>query len=188
MFMMTRSSRSVRTKHRLGLALCFVVSMMLPTKGESFSFDEVGILVNETAGAISVTYSARTFVPPDGAPYCVIPSDLFLAAAPTREGKVGGGIRPPSMRGAVFDKAACTANFRLGPSQAAYNVFRFELCADNETDTRRGDDPKTPFFQTLSISAGGRTHVWRGWAAQELFERSPSGDCVFRFRDATKSR
>ena len=175
-------------KHGLGLALCFVVAMMLPTKGESFSFDEVGILVNETTGAISVTYSASIFVAQDGTRYCGIPSDLFLAAAPTREGKVGGGFRPSSMRGVVFDKAACTANFRLGPSQAAYNVFRFELCADHETDTRRGDHPKTPFFQTLSITAGGRTHVWRGWAAQELFERSPSGDCVFRFRDATKIR
>lgn len=147
MLMMTRSSRGVRTKHWLGLALCFVVAMMLPTKGESFSFDEVGILVNETA--------------------------VFA---------------PPSMRGVVFDKAACTASFRLGPTHAAYNVFRFELCADHETDTRRGDHPKTPFFQTLSITAGGRTHVWRGWAAQELFERSPSGDCVFRFRDAATSR
>lgn len=85
-------------KHGLGLALCFVVSMMLPTKGESFSFDEVGILVNETTGAISVTYSARIVVATDGTRYCGIPSDLFLAAAPTREGKVGDGIRPPSMR------------------------------------------------------------------------------------------
>jgi hypothetical protein len=175
-------------KHGLGLALCFVVSMMLPTKGESFSFDEVGVLVNETTGAISVTYSARIVVATDGTRYCGIPSDLFLAAAPTREGKVGDGIRPPSMRGVVFDKAACTASFRLGSSQAAYNVFRFELCADHAADTRGGDYPKTPFFQTLSITAGGRAQIWRGWAAVEQFKRSPFGDCVFRFRDAATSR
>lgn len=103
---------------------------------------------------------------------------------PRGRGKSGAVFAPPSMRGVVFDKAACTANFRLGPSQAAYNIFRFELCADHAADTRGGDHPKTPFFQTLSITAGGRTQIWRGWAAVEQFERSPSGDCVFRFRDA----
>jgi hypothetical protein len=90
------------------------------------------------------------------------------------------------MRGVVFDKAACTASFQLGPSQAAYNVFRFELCADHEEMKRKyardfRDYPWAPFFESLSITAGGRTHVWRGWAAIEQFERSPNGDCVFRF-------
>jgi len=68
------------------------------------SYDEVGILINETAGAISVTYSASIFVAQDGA---------------RRRGESGAVFAPPSMRGVVFDKAACTARFEIGPSQAA---------------------------------------------------------------------
>jgi hypothetical protein len=92
------------------------------------------------------------------------------------------------MRGLNVDNITCTASFQLGPSQAAYNVFINEYCADHATDTRGGDYPKTPFFESLSITAGGRTHVWRGWAAVELFGRSSVGNCVFTFRDTATSR
>lgn len=150
------------------------------------SHTQSGILVNQTSGAIAVTYSARIFTAQDGIRYCRIWDVVFLGAAPTREGTLGGRSRLPFMSGVVVDKAACTASFQLGPAQAAYNVFINEICADHATDTRGGDYPKTPFFESLSITAAERTHVWRGWAAVELFERSPVGNCVFTFREATK--
>ena len=128
----------------------------------------------------------------DGTRHCRIWGVLSLGPAPTPRGthpSDGSPTGPDNyMRGVVFDKAACTASFQLGPSQAAYNVFINELCADHATDTRWGDYPKAPFFESLSITAEGRTHVWRGWAAVELFERGPVGNCVFTFRDVTTSR
>ena len=52
----------------------------------------------------------------------------------------------------------------------------------------RRDDDGTVVFESLAITAGGRTHVWRGWAAVELFGRSSVGNCVFTFRDTATSR
>ena len=150
------------------------------------SHTQQGILVNQTSGAISVTYSARIVTAQDGTRHCRIWDVVFLGAAPTREGTLGGRSRLPFMSGVVSDETACAASFQLGPAQAAYNVFINELCADHATETRGGDYPKTPFFESLSITAAERTHVWRGWAAVELFERSPVGNCVFTFGEATK--
>ena len=189
-----RSRSPVTARARASrMVLCGVAAAASLTACDSIgSYVQQGILVNQTSGVISVTYSARIVTAQDGTRHCRIWGVLSLGPAPTPRGthpSDGSPTGPDNyMRGVVFDKAACTASFQLGPSQAAYNVFINELCADHATDTRWGDYPKTPFFESLSITAEGRTHVWRGWAAVELFERSPVGNCVFTFRDATKSR
>jgi hypothetical protein len=187
-----RSRSPVTARARaLQMVLCGVVSAVSLTACERVgSYTWQGILANQTPGAISVTYSTRVFVESGGRRYCRIPDNFFIGPAPSRSGTYpsDGPLPLPYMRGLNVDNITCTASFQLGPSQAAYNVFINELCADHATDTRGGDYPKTPFFESLSITAGGRTHVWRGWAAVELFGRSSVGNCVFTFRDTATSR
>jgi hypothetical protein len=168
------------------MVLCCVVgaaSLTACRDAGSFRYS-AGILANHTAGTILVTYSAHIVVGPDGTRYCRIGDDFFLGPPPTRSGECPSDcpLPRPYMRGVAVDKAACTASFQLGPSQAAYGIFYNEFCANHATDTTGGDLPRIPFFESLSITAGGRTYLWRGWAAVEQFERRLFGNCVFDFR------
>jgi len=184
-----RSRSPVTARARaLQMVLCGVVSAVSLTACERVgSYYWQGILVNETPSTISVTFSASDLFSSDGTRLkCQLESTLWLGPAPTRRGAPPSEPYPrPYLSGVAIDHATCSATFQLGPSQAAYDVFVNSPCAAHES---KSVPPLPPFFDSLSITAGGRTQIWRGWAAVELFERSPAGDCVFRFRDAMKSR
>ena len=147
-----------------------------------------GILANETPGTISVTFSVSDVFTSDGTRLkCQLGSILWLGPAPTRRGTPYSKQYPrPYLSGVTIDHATCSATFQLDPSQAAYNVFINWPCAGDERNPGESVPPLPPFFDSLSITAGGRTQIWRGWAAVEQFKRRPSGNCVFAFREATK--
>jgi len=180
-----RSRSQVTARARaLQMVLCGVVSAVSLTACERVgSYYWQGILVNETPSTISVTFSVSDLFSSDGTRLkCQLESTLWLGPAPTRRGAPPSEPYPrPYLSGVAIDHATCSATFQLGPSQAAYGVFVNWPCAGDERNPGESVPPLPPFFDSLSITAGGRTQIWRGWAAVEQFKRRPSGHCVFAF-------
>jgi hypothetical protein len=164
---------------RVHIALLCCLAAIFMVSCQEFQF---GILVNETAGPISVTYTVPIRpVDPARTPYrCLLePGQLRVARGISRSGTWPPKEGTRELPGVTIDVATCTASFRLEPSQAV-GVFFNHYCADHATDrTTGGAAPKVPYFGVLSVTTGGRTRTWRDWAAVEQFERRRSGNCVF---------
>lgn len=173
------SAQALYRKCGIALGLAFV-SAFLSSCERVGVYYWTGILVNETPGTISVTFSASDLFSSDGTRLrCQLESTLWLGPAPTRRGAPPSEPYPrPYLSGVAIDHATCSATFQLGPSQAAYDVFVNSPCAADES---KSVPPLPPYFDSLSITAGGRTQIWRGWRAVEQFKRRPSGHCVFAF-------